>query len=944
MILDEAAKWSVTVSLTLYIDDWVVSTVGSRRAVEFIHVWVSRLLISFIERGLGKDVAKDKLVLVASCRPVRTALGKLLGPLGFQSASVASLLGVDFAAGNRIWSRPMASKRASTARLRRPKLRWLRKKGADVHGVARAGLSAGLSYGGEVVGLRPAAREARRRLFGEASVLNPGGASLTAKLAVAGVDYKEWDPLVLDPAPAFKGLLFLLWHDRDRRVQLARSWGRIMGGIKAAPLRQLWRNIRGPVSAAWAELDYLEIQWISPFCLRVLDAEIDILAEAPFTTLSIIASHARRFLDRRLLRNLSEGQWDPAVVHEAYLNGIDWDLVRKALRNKEGVLTFLEARGLHLSIINGFWYESRWVEKGRMLAPAPCSVCLSEEGTRRHSIRDCIGVHTHLVWQRVASRTRRHGLDLEAQAWAPLALFGLPPLLHPWRPRPLSPADWSSLAGVGGVFFGDGSGVGQQGLVPIGAYALVRPDPMEPIPEAAGGPRRPTSSDLWVSSSLGGWSQTVPRAELSAAVSFLKVAARGATFVGDCRHVIDGLKGAVPLSLCKASSPNADLWCHAKAILDNRQGDHLQFQKVKAHRSRAAACLDGPGSLQIWDGNRLADFCAKQRAISLLPANPDSYDLRRDFSSAVQELAFASGWILAQGQDKVCDRGGVHASRGLGGGRVAALGNAGGHRFLSWRGGSACVQCWRLARTKASLQTIRNKRCLGCVADRVHASHRLQWTEGVWWCGLCGRFATTKPVRLLERCPGVPLSGSARRYLSAFLAGGVVPRRGYLRELAWHLGTDVGRAFCEVAVEAAFQRWFALGGGDGASLVVPSIPEGAPASSSVVARPRSALSGFRRHPGGFRSGLKTAPGYLRRAAGGYTLPAPLPRPVGLVGARPAQPAASGGIGALRGACSDGFCRTCHRLTRCICMASRQQRCLRCVRAGHECRGCVPSDR
>ena len=253
--------------------------------------------------------------------------------------------------------------------------------------------------------------------------------------------------------------------------------------------------------------------------------------------------------------------------------------------------------------------------------------------------------------------------------------------------------------------------------------------------------------------------------------------------------------------------------------------------------ARAAASLEGLGSLQMWDGNRLADFCAKQQAISLLHAGgdraspqvllaiPDSNELRRDFSSAVQELAIASGWVLAQGQDKVCDRGGVHASRGLGGGRAAALGNAGGHRFLSWRGGSACVQCWRLARTKTSLRTIRNKRCRGCVADRVHASHRLQWTEGVWWCGLCGRFATTKPARLLERCPGVPLSGSARRYLSAFLAGGVVPGRGDLRDLAWHLGTEVGRAFCEVAVEAAFQRWFALGEGDGASLVVPRIPE-----------------------------------------------------------------------------------------------------------------------
>ena len=84
-------------------------------------------------------------------------------------------------------------------------MKWLRRKGADIHGVARAGLAAGLSYGAEGIGLRPAAREARRRLFGEASVLNPGGASLSAKLAVAGAGFKEWDPFGLGSCPCVQG-------------------------------------------------------------------------------------------------------------------------------------------------------------------------------------------------------------------------------------------------------------------------------------------------------------------------------------------------------------------------------------------------------------------------------------------------------------------------------------------------------------------------------------------------------------------------------------------------------------------------------------------------------------------------------------------------------------------------------------------------------------------
>ena len=250
------------------------------------------------------------------------------------------------------------------------------------------------------------------------------------------------------------------------------------------------------------------------------------------------------------------------------------------------------------------------------------------------------------------------------------------------------------------------------------------------------------------------------------------------------------------------------------------------------------------------------------------------------------------------------------------------------------------MMCWRLARTKATLRTIRNKRCRGCVADRAHASHQLQWTAGVWWCGLCGRFATNKPQRLLDRCPGAPLSDSARRYLRAFRSGQVVLGRGYLKELAWHLETDVGRVFCEMAVEATFQRWFANGGGAGIYPVSIRQVGGASASEEVAVRSRSFAGVHRGQSGVFRSALKMALGYLRLAACGYAPLSPQPRPRPIDGARAAGSRRQMvvGIGALLGGSSVGPCRICVGLTVCICRACRQRRCLRCTKDRRHCCG------
>ncbi len=69
-----AKQWDVQVRLTMYIDGGFAITTGSVDAVAFVHIWLSRMVIAFMEAVLKKPVAKEKLQCTASSAPLRASL------------------------------------------------------------------------------------------------------------------------------------------------------------------------------------------------------------------------------------------------------------------------------------------------------------------------------------------------------------------------------------------------------------------------------------------------------------------------------------------------------------------------------------------------------------------------------------------------------------------------------------------------------------------------------------------------------------------------------------------------------------------------------------------------------------------------------------------------------------------------------------------------------
>ncbi len=304
--------------------------------------------------------------------------------------------------------------------------------------------------------------------------------------------------------------------------------------------------MRGIVSASWAHLRQLGGEWVAPFTIRLLDAEVCILSTAPKRVLAVLRAHARRHLDRVFIAKLANQyatEDEISRIIEAYSNGVDWNNLRLYLRGVEGRLSLLERRALHLSVTTALWPEERRWRAG-LLGVGSCSSCWQATATHRHRFRDCDGVRQHLTWQRIAGREVAVAVQCEDPALLPLLLFGLPPRRDRWQPVAGRRNEGALQAGRKGDFFGDGSGIRQDyipgrrstwALIAASSTDLDGFDEEQRIPP-----------DRYVRGAVVGWDPTVPRAEVRAAIAFLETAAPGSTYYGDCRYVIDVAAAGIP--------------------------------------------------------------------------------------------------------------------------------------------------------------------------------------------------------------------------------------------------------------------------------------------------------------------------------------------------------------------------------------------------------------
>ncbi len=768
--------WRVALTLMIYIDDGIITTIGAMESVATVHARVTRALIEFIKVVLKKGVVREKVQCVATTPALRKRLAAQMNDASLRITATAEALGIDYSAGGPMHSTPAHSKRHAKARKRRGKLRWWRSlQGQHAHQVARGGLAASSAYGNVVHGISHRRMLELRRIQASVGRIRASGASLTARLAVGGDRYHDVDPLIYIASPALQMVLSKIWDEPHTRADYARGWIAARNELSLLPPARAARTARGPIGAAWCFVRGVGVEWNSPFKLKLLDHTVDVLVTPPLQVKRILAAHIRRWLDQALIESIIANEnLDGQLVRRVYRHGIDWALVRDMLRGSSSKLSAKERWGLLLTVTGAFWTEDRRWRCG-LLGMGSCSGCYLEIGTARHKARDCEAMRADLVMATIAGR---HSAPKELDddpGFAPLVLRGLPPKLSIWKPQEAAMTQGELPRYHDGMYYGDGSRCGG-GLMTDGVatWSCLR--------VARGGITDTFSVSAKVKGQVGGWFPTVPRAEITAYQEFLVAALIPATYAGDCQHVIDVATAGIPLEYTSSRSVNADLWKECRRLREDHGGGGIEHVKVKAHRSYAAAAAEGPEALDHWMGNSAADEEARSLAKSLVDDNGIKMRqrVREEFEECMGRTAFATDWAIrklptADGSKSRCKM------------RMGnANGDASSHELvpLVGRSGWSCARCKLVAATESSLKALRGRPCRGETMQQCHSTHRLQEVNGFLWCIKCGAYTSKVPRALKKECPQRPASEAQANVLRRLRAGLTPTTARYANEVA----------------------------------------------------------------------------------------------------------------------------------------------------------------
>ncbi len=759
--------WSVNFLLRIYIDDGMLTTYGCSNSVGLMHVWATQYLLEWIRNVLRKMVAVPKLQCITADGNLRKILRAALAPAGFRICKLGEMLGSDYAAGGTLSRRKLQDQRRRKARKRKGRLKWWAQQGGNSAHVVDTGVAASISYCRTVNGITPTVMHDMRRFRGARTRVKCGGTSLSTKLAIAGPRYCDADPATVFAAPPFLSLLELLWDFPQTRFHLVLAWRGAHRDMDDVADSEAWKRVRGPVGAALCHLRQIDVRWDAPFRITFDGVTINILETSPRHTYAVLQDRARVQLDKAVITKLAERRgWNAESILPRYRLGIDWDFVRNLLRSP--ALTPTQRRGLQVLISGGFWSDERKWLNGYLNNPG-CTVCGEAVGDDAHYFRgDCPAVQVELNWERIAGRASPTPAAFDDAALAPLTEMLLPPRLTAWRPIPESAPQGYLEMNSGVNTYGDGSGYRQQVRDSrVSTWAVIRLDD-EGRPEQI------------LRGAVPGFFPTVPRAELTALREHLRHAGPQAAYYGDCQHVLDIARQGVGPWFTSARSPNADLWRQVRWLLDDH-GSTMPMHKVKAHRSRQAAILDGDLE-QTWLGNQMADKACKELARDIARAD-DAPTLqaaaRAEYRAVALRQATVMKWAFRARPQ--CARG--HRQKGA---RTAACNTSGQHRVSPHRivasaaGRWHCSSCRREAWTEESLRRLRTTNCAGPMAATCHYTHSLTTQRGILWCTRCGAYTTRQPRALKDRCPMKPASAAAATILRRLRRGLNPTTAGYL--------------------------------------------------------------------------------------------------------------------------------------------------------------------
>ncbi len=678
--------------------------------------------------------------------------------------------------------------RVINALKRKNKIKWLRSLGGKAAEVARGGVKPSVAYGDATVGLPPRALSVMRRIQGAASSIKAGGASLTTKLALGGEKHGEADPGVTDPNPPLRTVLELLWDRPQTRADFVITWQKAAEEFRTCSEAAAWRLVRGPVSGAWAHMKRIGVHWAAPFRITILAHDVDILRTPPKQVMSLMKAHARRHYDLALVASVAQRSGcsgdDIVRTMDTYRHGIQWNLVRECLNNKNGRLDAVELRAMKLVITDAMWTEDRRWRAG-MRGEGSCQVCLAAIGTKGHHLHECDGTVQHMTWRRVAGSAPAEPKANFGWEHCPLLLNGLPPKLRGWTPALPKATEGGLADGIAGIYYGDGSGK-LQGDVErrVASWALWLPSA-----EAKEEVRRRLVRDRsacqftdvsYCRNTVSGWHPTVPRGELTAVLEFVCRAGANSTYVGDCKTVLDIVADRVPSKFCSSWSADADLWRQVKRRLEGRM--HLYtFRRTAAHRSRGAAEAMGAEEVADWEGNDGADELAKSMTrMAAVGMTREAEEEREDeHRRTLERISIAAGWVLKRLPDADPKRKKLPRIKSIGAGDSTCIGEH--HVVPRLAGGLVCTRCRLHAATPTSIKSLRLVQCRGSIAGQCHPSHRTRFLSGVTWCQRCGAYASKRPRTLRAPCAGMPTCEARRNVIRRMRAGLMPTTARYLQ-------------------------------------------------------------------------------------------------------------------------------------------------------------------
>ncbi len=476
---------------------------------------------------------------------------------------------------------------------------------------------------------------------------------------------------------------------------------------------------------------------------------MDILVVPPLQVLAILRAHARRWLDRRLIKTTAEERGTYIASARGTFTASTGSPCACFSGEKTGQATAIERRAAEVIVCNGFWDDRRrWL--AGYAGHGICRACNWEEGSPHHILHGhCEAMH----FARVSRKLLGGDVDLPIAAsqveWMPLTSLGWPPLEVKWSPSHPRDVEGFMDRDLEGDFHGDGSGFNQEDVT---------------ISQAAWSVVRLTDADMGADPSVHqairqlvpGWFRNSARAELMAAAAAVERSALNAAYVGDCSHVITGCSLGVPPTFLGSGSINADIWRRLARAVRDRDGQ-IAFVKTKAHRSRGRAEIDISDGLLNWHGNQAADAACKELAAAEAAAHDEPRMLvqtRELCARTLEVLAFAGGWAFQHMPDslhaKANNRKKVHSGTG-------SEDFIGQHVTVARSsGGRICTVCRLSSWSTKGNRTLAMKPCRGDLASQAHPTHILDVTGGILWCRRCGAYTSRVPRALREACQGRP--------------------------------------------------------------------------------------------------------------------------------------------------------------------------------------------